>query len=159
MKLYHGSNTVIEKIDLTRSKPNKDFGKGFYLSENKEQAVEMAKQKVIQTEVGIETINTYEFDEKHLTDGTLKVKIFHDYSEEWAEFILMNRDRRNKTKMHDFDIVVGPIADDKVGVQIRLFMDEYIDLPILVKRLQYIKGVTIQYYFGTERAIKTLTRL
>ena len=36
MKLYHGSNILIDKIDLSKSKPNKDFGRGFYLSDNEE---------------------------------------------------------------------------------------------------------------------------
>ena len=31
-RLYHGSNVVIEQIDLSRSKRGKDFGQGFYLS-------------------------------------------------------------------------------------------------------------------------------
>lgn len=41
-RLYHGSNISIEKIDLTRSKRGKDFGKGFYLNANAEQAMAMA---------------------------------------------------------------------------------------------------------------------
>ena len=45
MILYHGSNISIDKIDLEMSKPNKDFGKGFYLSEDETQAIEMAKFK------------------------------------------------------------------------------------------------------------------
>ena len=48
MILYHGSNISIDKIDLEMSKPNKDFGKGFYLSEDETQAIEMAKFKSIQ---------------------------------------------------------------------------------------------------------------
>ncbi|MDE5922620.1 MAG: DUF3990 domain-containing protein [Muribaculum sp.] len=39
MILYHGSNMVIDRIDLEKSKPNKDFGRGFYLSENETQAL------------------------------------------------------------------------------------------------------------------------
>jgi hypothetical protein len=54
MILYHGSNIDIEQIDLSRSKPYKDFGKGFYLSDNEEQAFNMAKQKVIQSDFGKE---------------------------------------------------------------------------------------------------------
>ena len=159
MKLYHGSNVNIESIDLSKSKPNKDFGKGFYLSGNEEQAFAMASQKVIQMESGSETINVYEFEERHLTDGSLNVKIFETYDEEWAEFILKNRNKKNTGKMHDYDIVVGPIVDDKVGVQIRLFMEEYIDITTLLNRLKFIKGMTVQYYFGTERAIQTLKKL
>ena len=87
------------------------------------------------------------------------MKIFETYDEEWAEFILKNRNKKNTGKMHDYDIVVGPIADDKVGVQIRLFMEEYIDITTLLNRLKFIKGMTVQYYFGTERAIQTLKKL
>lgn len=43
MRLYHGSNMVIEHPDLARCKPYKDFGKGFYLSADKEQALALAK--------------------------------------------------------------------------------------------------------------------
>ena len=45
MKLYHGSNVAIEAIDLSRSKPNKDFGRAFYLSSDLSQAQDMAKAK------------------------------------------------------------------------------------------------------------------
>lgn len=38
MRLYHGSNMMIENIDLSKCKPYKDFGRGFYLTEIKEQA-------------------------------------------------------------------------------------------------------------------------
>lgn len=61
MILYHGSNVAIDKIDLAKSKPNKDFGKGFYLSENKEQAIEMAKYKSSMLG-GDVVITKFEFD-------------------------------------------------------------------------------------------------
>lgn len=60
---------AIEQIDLSKSKPYKDFGRGFYLSDNEEQALAMAHQKVMQLENGIETVNVYEFDENLLSDG------------------------------------------------------------------------------------------
>lgn len=157
MILYHGSNIDIEAIDLTKSRPNKDFGQGFYLTEDKQQALRMAQQKVLQSG-GIPTVNTYEFDEVHLTDNTVKVKSFEGYTEEWAQFILANRNRRTQEKLHDCDIVIGAIADDKVGVQLFRYMKEYIDLPTLVKKLQYMQ-LTIQYYFGTEKAVKLLKKL
>ncbi len=46
IRLYHGSNVKIEVPDLVHSKPFKDFGRGFYLSPDKQQAWEMAFQKV-----------------------------------------------------------------------------------------------------------------
>lgn len=160
MKLYHGSNVVIEQIDLSKSKPNKDFGTGFYLSDNEEQARAMARQKMIQTECGTEVVNIYEWDEKLLAEGPLRVKRFDAYSEEWARFVLTNRNRNDGTMpKHDYDIVVGPIADDKVGVQIRLFNEQYIDINTLLSRLKYVKGMTMQYFFGTQRAIDTLKKI
>ena len=81
MKLYHGSNILIDKIDLSKSKPNKDFGRGFYLSDNEEQALEMAKFKTL-TLGGEPLISVFEFDENIITNNTLKVKVFQDYSEE-----------------------------------------------------------------------------
>lgn len=39
IRLYHGSNIKIETPDLIHSKPFKDFGRGFYLSPNKQQAL------------------------------------------------------------------------------------------------------------------------
>lgn len=65
MILYHGSNISFDTIDLQKSKPNKDFGKGFYLSPNYMQAMEMAKIKVEQMKTGSPKVMTYEFDEKN----------------------------------------------------------------------------------------------
>ena len=104
MRLYHGSNVRIGKIDLAKSRPNKDFGRGFYLTEEAEQAMRMAEQKV-QLFGGKPTLNIYEFDERLLGASWLKVRIFNGYSEEWARFVLANRNRDTQERVHDFDIV------------------------------------------------------
>lgn len=65
--------------------------------------------------------------------------------------------RKTKGLNHDYDVVIGAIADDKVGVQLFRYMKEYIDLPMLIRNLQYVK-LTTQYYFGTERAITLLEK-
>jgi hypothetical protein len=81
----------------------------------------------------------------------------------WHEAISRNkcgvRPNTSKEPVHDYDIVIGPIADDRVGLQLWRYETRSIDLPTLVRNLQYMKGVTIQYFFGTERAINTLRRL
>ena len=53
IRLYHGSIVKIEVPDLTHSKPFKDFGRGFYLSPNKQQAWDMAVQKINQTNISL----------------------------------------------------------------------------------------------------------
>ena len=156
MKLYHGSNILIDKIDLRKSKPNKDFGRGFYLSDNEEQALEMAKFKTL-TLGGEPLISVFEFDENIITNNTLKVKVFLDYSEEWADFVFANREGLDNVE--EYDIVYGPIANDTVGLQIRKLKSGNIDKVEFLNRLKYMKGITFQYYFGTENAIKTLKKI
>lgn len=155
MILYHGSDTIIDIIDLDKSRPYKDFGKGFYLSENEQQAREMATFRAMLTG-GKPVITRFEFDENILSCSDLRVKIFREYSEEWADFIFANRDGK---ETESYDIVYGPIANDKVGIQIRKLKDGSIDKNEFLNRLKYIKGITFQYYFGTESAIKHLVKL
>ena len=155
MFLYHGSTVEIKEIDLNLSKPNKDFGKGFYLSDNFEQAYEMASYKA--GLLGTEPyVIKFEFDEKLLKNGTLKVLSFTEYSKEWADFVFKNR---NQDFSHDYDIVVGPIANDKVGAQIRRFVEGDITFDTFLERLKFMKGITFQYFFGTQKAIQTLINI
>lgn len=140
MILYHGTNVEFEFIELSRSKPNKDFGRGFYMSDNYAQAMEMAKVKVQQLKTGCPIVMSYYFDENELQK--LKAKRFEDYSEEWATFVLMNRNNQNDNSLHDYDIVIGPIANDKVGAQLWKYETRIIDLPTLVNNLKYMKGIT-----------------
>ena len=115
--LYHGSTVDIKHIDLEKSRPNKDFGRGFYLSEDRQQAWRM------------------------------------------GEFIFLNRNNPHAEPAHDYDIVYGPIANDRVGVQIGKYEAGDITLDQFLENLKYIKGVTFQYYFGTERALAKLTKI
>ena len=62
-------------------------------------------------------------------------------------------------RWYEYDVVIGPIANNRVGVQLWRYENRSIDLPTLVRNLQYMKGVTFQYFFGAERAIKLLKRI
>jgi len=156
--LFHGSTVTIDSIDLTKSRPNKDFGRGFYLSADEKQAWRMAEFKAL-TEGGNPVMNVFLFDEKLMTSGELKVKSFESYNKEWAEFIFLNRNNKANTCAHDYDIVFGPIANDRVGVQIGKYEAGDITLEQFLENLKYMKGVTCQYYFGTELAISKLQKI
>ncbi|MBD5269634.1 MAG: DUF3990 domain-containing protein [Bacteroides sp.] len=155
MILYHGSNIPIDIIDLAKSKPNKDFGRGFYLSESEEQAMEMALFKSMQLG-GEAIISKFEFDKEIMNDESLKIKTFDSYTEEWADFVFANRDG---CATEQYDIVYGPIANDKVGLQIRKLKDGSIDKSEFLNRLKYMKGITFQFFFGTEISISYLKKL
>lgn len=155
MTLYHGSNVRIKKIDLSKSKPFKDFGKGFYLSDVESQAIEMAKFKAMLLG-GEPVVTKFEFDEEGLVNAGLSVKKFLDYSSEWLDFVIANR---NGEQSVNYDFIYGPIADDNVGLQLQRYNDGNIDKPTLLKRLKYHKGITYQYFFGNEEALKFLKNM
>lgn len=155
--LYHGSNVSIEKIDLTRSHPDKDFGKGYYLTDIRTQAEAMSIRRVRIAGEGEPTLTVYRFDESQLHSPELRVKVFDEPTEEWALFVLSNREASLTGYTHDYDIVIGPIADDGVAFQLDRYIRHMITLATLVEELTYRK-LNRQYYFGTERALQTLIR-
>ncbi|MCQ2383860.1 MAG: DUF3990 domain-containing protein [Paludibacteraceae bacterium] len=156
MILYHGSTIDIAEIDLQKSRPNKDFGVAFYLSADKEQAEEMAAFKA-DFEGGSPVLNVYEFDESLFQ--TMRYKHFDEYSSEWAQFVFEHRSEPNGRTLHDYDIVFGPIANDRIGAQITRYKQGYISFDQFIERIQYIKGITYQYAFCTQKAIEQLKKL
>ena len=156
IKLYHGSNMHISQIDLAQCSPYKDFGQAFYLTTDVGQAMKVAKARV-DIFGGRPIVHAFSFQERLLTDGTLRFKSFDGYTKEWADFIYKNRDETIVPPyMHDYDVVFGPIANDRVGLQIRNYRLGNIDKQEFLRRLQYMKGITFQYAFCTVKAIDKL---
>ena len=157
MILYHGTNSDIETIDLTKSLQYKDFGKGFYLTPDKMTAERMAKKKA-RLFGGAATLISYKFDETAL-HSNLKIKIFPEVaSVEWFLFVDANRDRKNVKPTHDFDIVIGPIANDGVVLQLTNYR-EGIYSPEEAARLLQDKYLDQQYYFGTKESLGYLHKI
>ncbi|MBR4561738.1 MAG: DUF3990 domain-containing protein [Bacteroidales bacterium] len=154
MILYHGTNEDIDSIDLTKGLRHKDFGKGFYVTPDKATAIRMAKKKA-RLFGGTATLITYEMDDT-VFRSDLKIKVFPEKAcVEWLLFVDANRDRKNETPIHDFDIVIGPIANDGVVLQLTNYR-EGIYSPEEVARLLQDRYLDQQYYFGTERALSFL---
>lgn len=151
MILYHGTNEDIESIDLTKGLRHKDFGKGFYVTPEKATAVRMAKKKA-RLFGGTATLITYKMDETAF-QSDLKIKVFPEKAcVEWLLFVDANRDRKNVEPIHDYDIVIGPIANDGVVLQLTNYR-EGIYSPEEVAKLLQDRFLDQQYYFGTERAL------
>lgn len=154
MKLYHGTNTDIESIDLTRGLRHKDFGKGFYLTPNRTTAIRMAQKKA-RLFGGVPTLITYEMDDA-VFHSSLNVKVFPEKAcVEWLLFVDANRDRKNTEAIHHYDIVIGPIADDGVVLQLTNFR-EGIYTSEEAARLLQDRYLDQQYFFGTSAALKCL---
>jgi len=154
MKLYHGSYTAINVIDLKKSKPYKDFGRAFYLTKYYEQAKFWADRLGAEhKKEGI--ITEFEFDDYAYEDENLKVLKFEEYSEQWLDFIIFNRSKQNP--IHEFDIVEGPVADDAVTQQIYIYLEGKITKAAFLDELKFHKP-THQIAFCTLESLQMLKK-
>jgi hypothetical protein len=152
MKVYHGSYTVIEDIDLSKSIPNKDFGKGFYVTKYRHHAESWAK--VIGRKHKTEGFVTeFVYYDTEFTERLCKVKHFEAYNEEWLDFVVENRNPLGEK--HDYDIVEGPVADDKVQNRISLYLDGVITKTDFIEELKWHEN-THQICFCSLKSLLTL---
>lgn len=156
MKLYHGTNTEFGFIDLKRCPPHRDFGQGFYLTAILKHAQDRAQDKV-DAEGGVVTVMEYDFDLEEImsVNPALKVKRFKCIDEEWARFVMYNRLRKERDPKHEYDIVEGPVADDKMFRQFQRFLSNRIKIQDFVRSLTY-RETTHQIAFCSEWAIDLL---
>lgn len=156
MKVYHGSDVEVADVDLARSQMYKDFGSGFYVSVDRKQAVLFAKYKADRpaSKTHKAVVSVFDFDERALTDGSLRVKQFEGYSTEWVDFIHEYR-HSNET---DYDLIIGPIANDDVRTQYARYDMGEITKEELLESLKY-KRVIYQYCFKTMTAVSFLKSL
>ena len=148
MILYHGSYLEIAEPDLTHSRPNVDFGRGFYVTPMYAQALKWCGKFKRRGRDGI--ISRYVFDEGR--EAELKTLKFDSYSEDWLDFILNCRRGKDTT---DYDLVAGGVANDKVFNTVELFVDGLIDKKEAIERLRYEKP-NLQICFRTEKALEFL---
>lgn len=155
MILYHGTNMDFDEIDLSKSSPYKDFGRGFYLTDIYEQAQAMAEKR-FNLFGGKAVVQKYEFNYDEALKN-LNVLTFNAPTEAWAEFIFKNRSRSNIFH-HDYDIVFGPIADDGVAYLLGRYEEGSIDLKELAGELEFRK-LNNQYFFANKKALGYLKRI
>ena len=148
MILYHGSFLEIVKPDLAHSRPNVDFGRGFYVTPLYEQAAKWCGKFKRRGKDGI--ISRYEYDESQ--ENELKTLKFDSYSEEWLDFIMNCRREKDDS---DYDIVMGGVANDKVFNTVELYFDQLIDKNEAISRLKYEKP-NMQICFRTEESLEHL---
>lgn len=165
MRLYHGSNVVIESINLALCRPYKDFGRGFYLTDIEEQAEKMAV-RVSRIYGGAPVVNAFELPDDFKNIPSIKIKDFGiQTTEEWAKFVMNNRSRAFEdmksalcNKDNKYDIVIGPVADDNMALLFRQYENEIIDFDTLLNGMIY-KKTSSQYSFHTEKSIKLLRKV
>ena len=151
MKLYHGSNMAVQKPQILVSDRKLDFGTGFYLTSSFEQAERWAELTSDRRGTGKPTISVYEFDETKLTE--LKVLKFEKANKKWLDFVVANRD--STIDDHKWDMVIGPVANDRTMPVIRLFIAKVYTAAEALRRLLPQK-LHDQYTFKTQIALQFL---
>ena len=159
--LYHGTVSLIHKVDVTKGRGRKDFGKGFYMAESKQQAIGMMhkkyKESIVRNRNKLRTEYSKRLYEIHLdveSIAKLKVKIFPKADIEWLDFILMCREQGDMP--HDYDLVIGPTADDDTMLCLKSYRDGLygkVGTVFAKKRLlEYLEteNLGIQYYIGKQ---------
>jgi hypothetical protein len=154
IKLYHGSTVAVRKPSLRPGRPNADFGKGFYTTTNYEQAVRWAHIKQERDEAQRAVVSVYEFDETILDSPDLKIRRFTGADEPWLYFVTDCR----KSRGHDYDLVQGPVANDKVFTTVNLFESGVLSAEAAILQLKAYKTYD-QLSFHTDKVIKTLNFL
>jgi hypothetical protein len=157
MKVYHGSYMKVDKIDLSKSKPNKDFGKGFYVTKFHNHAEEWAE--VIGEKYGTSGfVSEFEFSENDFTKSICNIKHFDFYNEDWLDFVVKNRDKNSEISAHNYDIIIGPVANDKVQNTLRLYLKGKISKEKFLKMLTHHEE-THQICFCTLKSLQTIDRV
>lgn len=151
MILYHGGLEIIEKPAILEPNRTMDYGKGFYTTTSKEQADKWVVRKIIVTNQTKGFTNIYSFDEDVF--ASLRVLHFEFPDKNWLDFVMANR--MNKDYKHNYDIVYGPVANDRVYAAFALYEDGMLDKDGLIKELQTYKLVD-QLLFHTDNALKYL---
>ena len=157
MQVYHGSYIKIIEIDLSKGQTNKDFGRGFYVTKFRKHAKTWAE--IIGNKHGAKGFVTeFKFYERAFEDKAYKTLRFSDYNDSWLDFIILNRDKSTIEQRHDYDIIEGPVADDKVQNRIDQFLNGMLSREDFFKMLKYHEE-SHQICFCTRKSLQMIDPL
>lgn len=154
MRLYHGA---LERVEMPRIMPRElyrplDFGTGFYTTTDLEQAKRWVLNRLAHfKKEGCGFVSVYEFDER--ASANLSIRRFEGVCVEWLRFIAANRLRNNVD--HDFDIVAGPVANDRIYTVLSLYEGGFYDEQEAMMKMKGYRLVD-QYLFHTDRSLAVL---
>jgi len=154
MTIYHGSNCIINNPILLKSRLNTDFGKGFYTTTNFVQAERWSLLKKAREKSSRAIVTIFEVDDNLLNKKKYRTKFFPAPDKEWLDFVVNSRNGQQ----HDFEIIMGPVADDKVYATITLYESGVLSAEATVAQLK-VNEYFNQISFHSDRALKELRRI
>jgi hypothetical protein len=135
--LYHGSIEIVERPEIRIPNRTLDFGTGFYLTSSEEKKLSTGY------------INVYQFDNE-IAEASLKIQSFDSPSDDWVDFVMANRCQEDF--IHEYDVVSGPVANDRVYTAFSLFEGGVLGKEALIAELKTYRLVD-QYLFHTSRSL------
>ncbi len=154
MLLYHGSTMAVRKPIISRGRGKTDFGKGFYTTTSREQAEKWAQIKRERMGDGAHAIvSVFELDDAVLNNPAYHTRHFDGATAEWLDFVVGNR--RGEVH-HNFDLIMGPVANDKLYATITLYENGILDANAAIEQLN-THQLFDQLSFHTTKACKLLT--
>lgn len=151
MRVYHGSNVEVRNPSLRYGRTKTDFGRGFYTTTQKEQAEKWTEIKLDRSKTGKKIVSAYEVDDALITNPDLRIREFHGVDAAWLNFVVSCR----KGQEHNYDLVFGPVANDKVFTVVNLYESGVLDASAAIAELKAYKTYD-QLSFHTERVISSL---
>ena len=154
MLLYHGSTMAVRKPIVSRGRGKTDFGKGFYTTTSREQAEKWAQIK--RDRMGDEAhaiVSVFELDGAVLNNPAYHTRYFDGATAEWLDFVVGNR--RGEVH-HNFDLIMGPVANDKLYATITLYENGILDANAAIEQLN-THQLFDQLSFHTTKACKLLS--
>lgn len=152
MKLYHGSLEIVSQPEIRKSNRTLDYGQGFYTTTSYSQAEDWVRRRLHEATSPKGYVNVYDFNESSIHSHNSL--LFNSPTEEWVDFVMRNRTELGFT--HSYDIVYGPVANDRVYAAFALYEGGIIDKQTLISELKTYKLVD-QYLFHTEASLTALT--
>ena len=152
MFLYHGSNITVDKPRLIGQTRGLDFGSGFYLTTNKEQAVRFSEIVFKRKKEGSAIVNVYTFD-MPAAEKTLAIRKFNSADIEWLQYVVENRLQTHHG--NDYDMVIGAVANDTVMPTIQAYQSGFLNEEATLITLKVSKLVD-QICLKTEKALSLL---
>ena len=134
MKLYHGSHIEVKNPKIITSSRIGDFGRGFYTTSNLEQARRWAQIRAIQENQPSGVVTVFDVPDHLFSHPELQIKSFENANDVWLDFVLANR--KDVDFDHEFDIVRGPVADDRVYVCLNMLEDGLADRETVIRKLK-----------------------
>jgi len=152
MIIYHGSDVVVKKPALLKTKRTLDFGPGFYTTTNREQAESFAHKVMIRNDSTTKVVSVYEIDLEQI-ESSIDILKFTSPNEEWLDFVFANRQGIYNGKQ--YDVVYGAVADDTIYRVFGLYEANLLTKEETLKRLK-IRKLYDQVTFCTEKALLQL---